>query len=172
MPTATERQALAFLAGVALLGGGARFWLQHREGAAAQQQLGASVSGESVEGQLSAIDSTRANKRGKKRAQKPSGTTAHLSESPSGASRGSSRARKKSEPLSIVDVDVATAEELEQLPRIGPALAARIVANRDSLGPFGSLNALGQVRGIGPAMLKLLDPLVSFSARPRTARGK
>ena len=49
---------------------------------------------------------------------------------------------------------------------------AHSVANRDSLGPFGSLNALGQVRGIGPAMLKLLDPLVSFSARPRTARGK
>jgi DNA uptake protein ComE-like DNA-binding protein len=64
-----------------------------------------------------------------------------------------------------VDLDLAGRAELEALPRIGPALAARIVASRDSLGPFGSLEGLGRVRGIGPAMLRQLRPLVTFSGR-------
>ncbi|MBA3673160.1 MAG: helix-hairpin-helix domain-containing protein [Gemmatimonadaceae bacterium] len=66
---------------------------------------------------------------------------------------------------SKVDVDRASAAELEALPRIGRTLAARIVANRDSAGPFGSLERLGRVKGIGPAMLALLAPLVTFSGR-------
>jgi DNA uptake protein ComE-like DNA-binding protein len=65
----------------------------------------------------------------------------------------------------LMDVDVASAAQLEALPRVGPALAARIVAARDSGGPFGSLEALGRVRGIGPAMLRQLGPLVTFSGR-------
>jgi competence protein ComEA len=68
-------------------------------------------------------------------------------------------------PGVLVDLDLATAAQLEALPRIGPALAARVVAARDSGGPFGSLEALGRVRGIGPAMLRQLGPLVTFSGR-------
>jgi hypothetical protein len=64
-----------------------------------------------------------------------------------------------------IDLDLATAAEIEALPRIGPALAARIVASRDSAGPFGSLQALGRVRGIGPVMRRQLEPLVTFSGR-------
>ena len=48
-----------------------------------------------------------------------------------------------------IDVDRAPAGELIRLPRIGPTLAARIVANRDSRGPFGSLVQLDRVTGIG-----------------------
>ena len=66
-----------------------------------------------------------------------------------------------------IDVDRATADELVALPGVGPSLARRIVADRDSNGPFGSLQALGQVRGIGPATLQRLDSLVSFSGTPR-----
>jgi competence protein ComEA len=64
-------------------------------------------------------------------------------------------------------VDRATAEELESLPRIGPALARRIIADRDSLGPFGSLDALQRVKGIGPGVAKQLAPRVTFSGVPR-----
>jgi competence protein ComEA len=67
--------------------------------------------------------------------------------------------------VSPLDLDVASAAEIEALPRIGPALAGRIVASRDSAGPFGSLEGLGRVRGIGPAMLRQLGPLVTFSGR-------
>ena len=63
-----------------------------------------------------------------------------------------------------VDMDHASAEEIEKLPRIGPTLARRIVANRDSLGPFRTLEGLRRVKGMGPATLKLIAELVNFSA--------
>jgi competence protein ComEA len=50
-----------------------------------------------------------------------------------------------------VNVNTATAEELQTLPGIGPALAARIVAHRESHGPFRSVDDLRKVPGIGPA---------------------
>lgn len=67
----------------------------------------------------------------------------------------------------LVDLDVAAVEEIERLPRVGPALARRIVASRDSLGPFGALPALRRVKGIGPAILGRLAPLVTFSGQAR-----
>ena len=67
---------------------------------------------------------------------------------------------------SLVDLDRAAEREIDVLPRVGPALARRLVANRDSFGAFGSLEALGRVRGFGPATRKRLAPLVTFSGRP------
>ena len=75
-------------------------------------------------------------------------------------------------PVGPVDLDRATVEELDALPRIGPALAARIVADRAARGAFGSLEAFGRVRGVGPAMLRQLAPLVTFSAAPRLDGGR
>jgi competence protein ComEA len=66
----------------------------------------------------------------------------------------------------VVDLDRAFEREIDLLPRVGPALARRLVANRDSFGPFGSLEALGRVKGFGPATRKRLAPLVTFSGRP------
>jgi competence protein ComEA len=65
------------------------------------------------------------------------------------------------------DLDRAPATAIESLPRLGPALARRIVANRDSFGAFGSLEGLQRVRGIGPALAKVLAPRVTFSGVPR-----
>ncbi len=79
------------------------------------------------------------------------------------------RAARLARPLrpgEKIDVDRASAEELTRLPRIGPAVAARIVGEREVRGPFGSLEALGRVSGIGPATLEALRPHVSFSGRP------
>ena len=66
-----------------------------------------------------------------------------------------------------VDLDTASAALIETLPRVGPALAQRIVANRDSLGPFRSIEGLKRVKGIGPATVALLAPLVTFSRQAR-----
>jgi competence protein ComEA len=74
--------------------------------------------------------------------------------------------RGKVPPAKPVDLDVASAPEIEALPRIGPALARRIVANRDSLGPFGSVAGLKRVKGMGPASIDRLAPLVTFSGTP------
>ena len=65
-----------------------------------------------------------------------------------------------------IDLDVASEREIDVLPRVGPALARRLVANRDSFGPFGSLEALDRVKGFGPATRKRLSALVTFSGRP------
>jgi competence protein ComEA len=65
-----------------------------------------------------------------------------------------------------IDLDRASEAEIDRLPRVGPALARRLVANRDSFGAFGSLEALKRVKGIGPATLERLATLVTFSGRP------
>ncbi|WP_243858881.1 ComEA family DNA-binding protein [Actinomyces sp. ZJ308] len=55
-----------------------------------------------------------------------------------------------------VNINTASASELEKLPGIGPALAQRIVEYRDSHGPFASVDALTDVPGIGQAKLEAL----------------
>ena len=55
-----------------------------------------------------------------------------------------------------VNINTASASELEKLPGIGPALAQRIVEYRDSHGPFASVDALTDVPGIGKAKLEAL----------------
>ena len=62
-----------------------------------------------------------------------------------------------------VDLDVASLKEIERLPRIGPGLAKKIVADRAARGAFGSLNGLDRVPGVGAALLGVLAPHVRFS---------
>ena len=64
------------------------------------------------------------------------------------------------QPAQPLDINRASAEELQRLPGIGVVIAARIVAYRDSVGRFGSVEQLEGVRGIGPAMMRRLTPLV------------
>ena len=66
-------------------------------------------------------------------------------------------AQKGSAP---VNINTATAEELQTLPRIGPAMAQRIIAWREAHGGFRSVDELDAVPGIGPSMLENLRPLV------------
>ena len=60
-----------------------------------------------------------------------------------------------------MNLNTATVEQLQTLPRIGPALAARIIAWRDEHGGFKSVDELDAVPGIGPAMMTSLRPLVT-----------
>ena len=69
-------------------------------------------------------------------------------------------------PGERVDVDVASAAELERLPRVGPSLARRIVEEREAGGPFGSLDGLRRVSGIGPGTLAGFEKTTSFSLQP------
>jgi competence protein ComEA len=61
----------------------------------------------------------------------------------------------------LVAVNVAAAEELASLPKIGPALAQRIVDYRKANGPFRQVDDLAKVAGIGPKLLERLRPLVT-----------
>jgi competence ComEA-like helix-hairpin-helix protein len=60
----------------------------------------------------------------------------------------------------LVDVNRADPEELRALPGIGPALAARIVEERQK-GPFRSVEELSRVAGIGPATVARLRARVT-----------
>lgn len=140
--TPGERKALLFLSGILLLGGTVRV----ARALGGTDKVGPEAKA-AIERQLDAVDSAKkAKKKGKGR-----------------------RAKKAPEVIApaIIDLDVATAEEIETLRYIGPAMAKRIVADRDSLGPFGSLEQFQRVKGIGPKLAARLDSTVTFSLLPR-----
>ena len=64
-------------------------------------------------------------------------------------------------PATPIDVNVATIDELESLPGVGPATATAIVTERERNGPFVDVDDLDRVPGIGPAKLDALRDLVT-----------
>jgi competence protein ComEA len=60
----------------------------------------------------------------------------------------------------LIDLNTATREQLDTLPRVGPAIADRIIAWRKENGRFTSVDDLGSVPGIGEKMLDGLRDLV------------
>jgi competence protein ComEA len=63
-----------------------------------------------------------------------------------------------------LDLNSATAEDLEALPGIGPALAQRIVQYRQSQGPYRTIEDILAVHGIGKKKLAQLKPLIMVSS--------
>src|SRR5882672_1119358 len=78
------------------------------------------------------------------------------------ARRAASLARPLA-PGERIDLDLADVTEITRLPRVGPALAQRIVAWRTEHGPFGTLSRLDSVPGVG---VKLLDAVRPFVVQP------
>ncbi len=74
---------------------------------------------------------------------------------------GADAATASTGPPAPVDLNEATAEQLDALPEVGPSTAAAIVAYRDAHGGFVTIEDLGEVRGIGPAKLDALRGLVT-----------
>jgi competence protein ComEA len=60
-----------------------------------------------------------------------------------------------------VDLNTASAEQLDALPGVGPATAQKIIADRTSNGPFRTVDDLLRVPGIGPAKFDALKDLVT-----------
>src|SRR5687768_6719775 len=140
MGTPGERKALLFLSGIMLLGGTVRV----ARALGGSERVGPEAKA-AIERQIEAVDSARKKKGKGRKSRKPVGPLAPA----------------------IIDLDVATAEQIETLRYIGPAMAKRIVADRDSLGPFGSLDGFQRVKGVGPKLAAKLDSTVTFSLVPR-----
>lgn len=189
--TTGERSALLWLTAVAALGAGAQVVQHWRHSADATP-----LSAEALALQLVAVDSAQRAGRhsqrvgaggGGSRSRRPRGQRSAAGADSSapdvairqgaGAERdaparrtrrSAGRTKAQQEPtLGPVDLDRADSASLERLPRIGPALASRIVADRSTKGPFGSLDGFQRVRGIGPKLAQSLAPLVTFSGIPR-----
>lgn len=142
MPTPGERKALLFFSVVLVLGSSTRAYRTLHSTSRADS--GARYA---LEVQIKAADSARrAGLRKPKREKKQ---------------------KTPPKPSGPVDLDVATEKEIEGLRHIGPALARRIVADRDSFGPFGSMDGFLRVKGVGPSMVAKLDSSVTFSLVPR-----
>jgi len=82
------------------------------------------------------------------------------------AARRSAQLSRPLAPGEKIDVDRADVIDLTRLPRVGPALAQRIVAWREQHGPFRAIGRLDSVAGIGPKLLDALRPYVTFSGAP------
>lgn len=181
MPTRPEKQALVFFAVVTVLGVGVRLLRSDpppvpsvEERLALASQLAATDSAAGAAAERKAGKGRRPRRStgdpGPAREGRP-GDRAPASTRPPerhGDLAPATPAHASPEPL---NPDLATAAELERLPWVGPALAARIVADREAHGPFGSIEGLERVRGIGPKLAERLRPLVTFAGpgRPRNA---
>lgn len=103
--------------------------------------------------------------------QAPGDVRLSFSDSPSTSAlqEAARRAAQLSRPLAPgekIDVDRADVIDLTRLPRVGPALAQRIVAWREQHGAFGGVARLDSVPGIGPKLMDALRPYVTFSGAP------
>jgi len=63
----------------------------------------------------------------------------------------------------VVNINTAGSEQLQLLPRVGPALANRIIEFRESNGLFKTVDELVAVKGIGETSLAKLEPFITTS---------
>jgi competence protein ComEA len=79
------------------------------------------------------------------------------------AHRASERAAagRRELPSGKININTATAEQLESLPGVGPATAHAVIEYRQQNGGFGSVDELLEVRGIGPKKLEQIRPYVT-----------
>ena len=90
----------------------------------------------------------------------PAGRPATLGSSVGGPAPPADRPAAPAKPAVPVDLNTATAEQLDALPGVGPVTAAAIVAWRSANGRFSTVEQLGEIDGIGPARLEKLRPMV------------
>ena len=70
---------------------------------------------------------------------------------------------ESSQPSEVVNINTASSEELQLLPRVGPALAGRIIEFREANGPFQTVDEILAVKGIGENSFEKLKPYIVTS---------
>jgi competence protein ComEA len=73
------------------------------------------------------------------------------------------RTAESSQPSEVVNINTASSEELQLLPRVGPALAGRIIEFREANGPFQTVDEILAVKGIGENSFEKLKPYIVTS---------
>jgi competence ComEA-like helix-hairpin-helix protein len=72
------------------------------------------------------------------------------------------RANAKHPPAHAIDLNTATAEQLQQVPGIGPSTAKSIVNFRQKSGPFQRIEDLLAIKGISKARLEKMRPYLTI----------
>jgi competence protein ComEA len=161
MPLRSEQKALLFIGAVAVLGAGVRV---------VRAATGRHDSGPqpALEQQSRAADS--ASHAGRQKGKRVAGKLSEAkSRSPKGAAAplGSGPLDRPGYVAGKLDLDIATAAQIDSLPGVGPTMAKRIVTDRMQRGPFVTRDGLRRVRGTGPTFLAKIDSLVMFSGTVR-----
>ena len=157
MALRSEQKALLFIGAVAVLGAGVRVV----RAATGRRDLGRQPA---LEQQSRAADSaSRAGRQSGKRVPRKSSEAKSRLPKGAAAPLGSGPLDRPGYVAGKLDIDVATAAQIESLPGIGPAMAKRIVADRMQRGPFVTRDGFRRVKGTGPTFLAKIDSLVTFS---------
>ena len=158
-----DHKALVFVGAIAVLGASVRI---------IRAATGETVTAQpALDTQLAASDSARAQqasgRRGRaqpkrRRGRARSDSTTGISSSAPSGSRSFAPLQRPGYVNGKLDLDIATAAQIDSLPGVAPGVAKRIVADRMELGPFFNSEGLRRV-GLTPAMLRKLDALVTYS---------
>jgi len=152
--TPAERKALLFLALVAVLGGGVRLWRASHPARGSRSALSTDAMDSAA-----APDPRRPSRRGHSvRKRTAAGSSVRRGSRAGGSDRDSTR---------IIDIDRASVAEIDALGVVPAGVGRLIVADRDSFGPFGSIEELARVPFLSTAALRKLAPRVTFSRLPR-----
>jgi DNA uptake protein ComE-like DNA-binding protein len=149
MATPAERKALLFFGLVAMLGATVRVWRAQHPG----------HSGSAADTYMPDSTASGPHRSGKTPAFRKGSSRRLLT-----TSRTSQIIRDSN---AIVDLDLATTTEIDALGVLPKGMARLIVADRDSFGPFGSVDELRRVPFLSASTLRKLAPRVTFSRVPR-----
>jgi DNA uptake protein ComE-like DNA-binding protein len=161
MSLRADQKALVFFGAVAVLGAGVR--VVRAAGGASP-----AASQPALDRQIKSSDSARqAPRSGRKKTKR---STSARTNARSLAQADTGRRQRPVGPLdrrgyvgNRLDIDVATAAQIDSLPSVTPLLAKRIVADRIARGPFTSADGLRRVIGVSNSFLKRVDTLITFS---------
>ncbi len=142
--TPGERRAALFIIAALLLGWAYRYYQQHSLPNFTVTSAGDSIAVEAIRSAYFAS------------VEEASGSLDH----PSSGSNTGQESHAWAEVDRRIDINSASREQLECLPGIGPVLAERIIARREKVNGFSSLDDLLAVRGIGQERLDRIRPLV------------
>ena len=161
MSLRADQKALVFFGAVAVLGAGVRVVRAAGGPAPAASQP-------ALDRQIRSSDSAlQSSRSGKKKTARS--TTARKSARAAAQTDTGRRRRPASPPDrrgyvgNRLDMDVASAAQIDSLPGVTPLMAKRIVADRMARGPFATADGLRRVIGVSNAFLKRIDTLIAFS---------
>jgi competence protein ComEA len=172
MTLRSDQKALLFLGAVAVLGAGVRVVraASGRSADAAQPALerqSQAADSAARAGRGRASGASRAKARTSKQSTKRASEPASEGRPDATTSAGAGLLDRPGYVGGRLDLDVATAAQIDLLPGVGPAMAKRIVRDRLARGPFTSPDGLRRVSGVGPAFLARIGPHVIFSGTMR-----